>query len=62
MRRLQNLWILFLASAVSGVLMAQTTVATITGLVTDANGAVVPGVKIEVTSADTNYKYTATSN
>ena len=62
MRRLQIFWILVLASAVSGVLMAQTTLATITGLVTDANGAIVPGVKIEVTNTDTNYKYTATSN
>jgi hypothetical protein len=62
MRRLLNLWILTLALAVSGVLMAQTTLATITGLVTDANGAIVPGVKVEVTNTETNYKYTATSN
>src|SRR6266567_312704 len=62
MRRLLKLWIVILASAGSHVLTAQTTLATITGVVTDANGAVVPAVKIEVTNTDTNYKYTATSN
>jgi Carboxypeptidase regulatory-like domain len=62
MKTLQNSWILVLALACNGALVAQTTLATITGQVTDAIGAIVPGVKIEVTNTDTNYKYTATSN
>jgi hypothetical protein len=46
MRRLKNLWILILVPVFGGALMAQTTLATITGQVTDSVGAVVPGVKI----------------
>ena len=41
---------------------AQTTFATITGLITDPNGAVIPGATVVVTSADTNYRYSARSN
>ncbi|MBI4877623.1 MAG: TonB-dependent receptor, partial [Acidobacteria bacterium] len=40
----------------------QTTFATITGVVTDPNGAVVPGVAITATHARSNYVYTAKSN
>ena len=43
-------------------ILAQSTFATITGSVTDPNGAMVPGVQIEATHVATNYKYTATSN
>jgi hypothetical protein len=53
---------LFLAAAFCGALDAQSTSASITGLVTDANGAAVPGVRIEATNIATNYKDTATSN
>jgi hypothetical protein len=41
---------------------AQTTFATITGLITDPNGAVVPGASVIVTNADTNYRYSARPN
>src|SRR5262245_48604288 len=61
-RKPRDLWILVLATAFNGVLMAQTTLATINGLVTDAVGSIVPGVKIEVTNTNNNYKYSATSN
>src|SRR5690349_1605955 len=50
--------LLLLARAVP----AQTTFASITGLVTDPNGAVVPGATITVTNAETNYRYEAKSN
>src|SRR5580704_13847928 len=54
--------LLIFAAAFCGVLPALSTFASITGLVTDANGSVLPGVKIEATNVATNYKYTATSN
>ena len=41
---------------------AQTTFATITGLVTDPNGAVVPGTLITATNLETNYQYLGKSN
>ena len=41
---------------------AQTTFATITGLITDPNGAVIPGASVVVTNTDTNYRYSARSN
>ncbi len=41
---------------------AQTTRGTITGTVTDASGAVVPGAKITVTQIDTGYTYTTTTS
>jgi hypothetical protein len=45
-----------------GTNFAQTTFATITGLITDPNGAVIPGANIVVTNPDTNYRYSARSN
>jgi len=42
--------------------LAQSTFATITGVVTDPGGAVVPGAKVEGTNTATNYRYTATAN
>jgi outer membrane receptor protein involved in Fe transport len=53
---------LILGAAFSGALMAQSTLASITGVATDANGAILSGVKIEATNIATNYKYRATSN
>ncbi len=41
---------------------AQTTFATITGTVTDATGAAVPGAAISGVHRGSNYRYTATSN
>jgi hypothetical protein len=41
---------------------AQTTFATITGLVTDPNGAVVPGAIITAMNLETNYRYSGKSN
>src|SRR5262245_19895714 len=50
--------------AVSGIapVRAQSTFATITGLVTDPNGAATPGATVEVKNLKTGYVYTATSN
>src|SRR5215475_2845339 len=41
---------------------AQTTFGSITGNVTDANGAIVAGATIEATHVGRNYRYTARSN
>ncbi|MGH9202262.1 MAG: carboxypeptidase-like regulatory domain-containing protein, partial [Vicinamibacterales bacterium] len=48
--------------ALAAAAAAQTTFATITGLVTDPNGAIVPGATVVVTHLASNYRYTATSN
>ena len=60
MRRL--LCILATALALPSSYFAQTTFATITGLVTDPNGAVVPGAVVTATKLDNNYQYTAKAN
>ena len=52
--------IFFLAAALDG--RAQTTFGSITGNVTDANGAIVAGATIEATHVRSNYRYTARSN
>ena len=54
------LTIYFLAAALGG--RAQTTFGSITGNVTDANGAIVAGATIEATHVRSNYRYTARSN
>ena len=41
---------------------AQSTFATLTGTITDASGAAVPGADIEAVNTGTGYKYTAKSN
>jgi len=43
-------------------LWAQSTFATITGVATDPNGALVPGVEVEVVHLATSYRYTAVTN
>jgi hypothetical protein len=43
-------------------LFAQTTFATITGIVTDASGAAVPGVNVTAVHAASNYRYSALTN
>lgn len=53
-----GLLILTLVSPLPG----QTTFATITGTVTDPNGAVVPGATLVATHVQSNYRYTAVSN
>jgi hypothetical protein len=60
MRRI--LAILAATLAVPVVDLAQTTFATITGLVTDPNGAVVPSAVVTATNLETNYQYSARSN
>src|SRR5204863_3206624 len=50
------------AFAVQGNIFAQTTFASITGLVTDPSGAVIPGANVTATKLDNNYQYTARSN
>ena len=54
------LTILSLAAALDG--RAQTTFGSITGNVTDANGAIVAGATIEATHVRSNYRYTTRSN
>jgi hypothetical protein len=56
MRTLHGLGIVILTVAAGGVglLPAQTTLATVAGMVLDSNGAVIPAVKIELTNTDTN--------
>ena len=41
---------------------AQTTFATLTGIVTDPSGAVIPGATVNATKLDNNYQYSARSN
>ena len=53
---------LIAAVVFSGALPGQSTLASVTGMVTDANGAAVPGVRIEAANLATNFKYTAISN
>jgi hypothetical protein len=50
------------ALAFQGSNFAQTTFATITGLVTDPSGAVIPGATVTATRLDTNFQYTARAN
>ncbi len=42
--------------------VAQTTFASITGTITDATGAAIPGVSVVAVHLESNYKYTAQSN
>jgi hypothetical protein len=51
-----------LALLLASYAQAQTTFASITGLVTDPNGAVVVGATVTVTNLSSNYRYTAVSN
>ncbi|MDQ6698754.1 MAG: carboxypeptidase-like regulatory domain-containing protein, partial [Acidobacteriota bacterium] len=56
---------LFLVTAAlvfSSAAFAQTTFATMTGLVTDPNGAVITGALVTATQVESNYAYTARSN
>ncbi len=46
----------------AGVSFGQTTFATITGIVMDPNGAVVPGAAITATQQGSNYRYSVQSN
>lgn len=47
---------------VPGLVAAQQTNATITGFVTDESKSIIAGVKIDVINADTNVRYSATTN
>src|SRR5947209_7015266 len=60
MRRI--LLILLATLAFESQHFAQTTFATIVGLVTDQNGAVIVGANVTATQVDSNYRYTARSN
>jgi hypothetical protein len=53
---------LFLAPCLGPVLWAQRTTADILGTVTDATGAVLPGVKISVKNLDTAAEYSTTTD
>ncbi len=55
-------WVLpVTAVLVSALALGQTTSGTITGVVTDSSGALVPGAAITVHNADTGFNYQATS-
>jgi hypothetical protein len=56
---LRNLAILFLAATAA---MAQSDRSTITGVVTDQSGAVIPGASVEAVNQATGLKYTTSSN
>lgn len=56
------LLVLALVAVAPGALLAQETRATITGIVKDAQGAVVPGVTVTVINTDTNVSTEAVSN
>jgi hypothetical protein len=51
-----------LFTLLAGAANAQTTFASITGTVSDATGAAVPGAAITATHKDNNYQYKAESN
>ncbi len=51
-----------MAAAASAGCFGQTTFATLTGTVTDPNGAVVPNAAIEATQKGSNYRYSTRSN
>jgi hypothetical protein len=53
---------LALAASLGIPLKAQTTFATITGLVTDASGASIPNAKVSATNLETNITISAVSN
>ena len=54
--------ILLVLAVAAGAVWGQTTFATITGTVTDATGAAIPGASIVAVHRDSNYRYTAESN
>jgi hypothetical protein len=60
MRRI--LFLLGATLAVPASYFAQTTFATVTGMITDPSGAVIPGSTVTVTKLDSNYQYTSKSN
>jgi TonB dependent receptor/Carboxypeptidase regulatory-like domain len=63
MRKLLCLLVMCVSVCVAAIsLRAQTTYATITGTVTDANGALLPGVRISVRNVETNISSQTVSN
>src|ERR1041384_3174651 len=59
---LRTLAALCAAMLISTVLMAQSERGTITGVVQDASGAVVPGAKVTLTNTQTGVTFSAPSN
>jgi hypothetical protein len=57
-----GLFLLVLVLLVPRTAIAQTGAASLTGIVTDASGGVVPGATVTATNAATNVEYTAVSN
>ena len=63
MKHVQPILIAFgLLTAAAAPAGAQTTFASVTGNVTDASGAVIPGASVTAVHLDSNYRYTAQSN
>ena len=56
------LLLIFLWACVSMAVWAQVTVGSITGVVSDPTGAVVPGAKVLLTDTNKGYTYTAVTN
>ncbi len=63
MRRL-GFWALypFVLISFANVAIAQTTFASITGTITDATGAAIPGAAVEAVHRESNYRYSTQSN
>jgi outer membrane receptor protein involved in Fe transport len=62
MSKLQFLWSIFVLVFLSTAALAQQPAATLNGVVTDQNGAVIQGVTVTATSKSTNIPRTATTN
>ena len=58
----RTLFLVAAALVLYSAAVAQTTFATITGLVTDPNGAVITGALVNATQIESNYTYTSHSN
>ena len=58
----QCLWLVLALGVAAAPALAQSTLATITGVITDEGGAVVPKVSIEAVHTRTGYRFTGVSN
>lgn len=56
------LWLAVVCALAAGPVLAQTTLATITGVVTDPSGAAIPRATVTATHVQSNYRYSAESN
>ncbi len=61
-RVILSLALLFVVTAVSGSLWAQVYSGSLTGIITDPSGAVIPGAKVTLTDVDKHFEYTAVTD